>query len=208
MNSSIAFVYIAGPFSPTKAQRAALLEAAGGDTLSKEQHRACVEENIRRATALGVKVSRLGAMPVIPHAMTSDPEFEETQGYEFWIKATKELLSRCDAALFTDDWRESSGARGENEHAIDLGIARFFSLPDLASWLLPAVNRLNVEPSPVLDTADTERTRPINLPPSTSPSLANLARECGSVPAGFDDEPALLDVPVDLDDTPVCGVSP
>lgn len=151
MNSSIAFVYIAGPFSPT-------LKQTGGEELTQaraeqQRLRRFTEENIRRAVALGVKVSRLGAFPVVPHAMTSEPEYEETQPYEFWIKATKELLSRCDAVLFLDNWHESKGARGENELAIDLGIARFFSLSDLAEWLLPEVARLNLHcPNPTLDT--------------------------------------------------------
>ena len=183
MNSSIPFVYVAGPFSPTRSQTRGL--ELCDPMLDRARRRCFTEENIVRAAKLGVKVSRLGAYPVVPHAMTADPEYEETQPYEFWIKATKELLSRCDAVLFTDDWQESSGARGENEHAIDLEIPRFFSLSDLAAWLLPAVARLNtVAPSPVLDT---ERATAPTLPPDSF-----------APPFDHDNLPKLSDLPADL----------
>lgn len=123
-------VYIAGPFSPTKAQLALF-----GKAVTKYMARRCVEENILRAKLLGVKVAKLGACPMIPHANTDHPDFEEVQPYQFWIEATKEQLRRCDAVLFAEDWEESSGARGENEVAIEESIPRFFSLNDLAGWL-------------------------------------------------------------------------
>jgi hypothetical protein len=45
---------------------------------------------------LAVEVARCGAMPVVPNALT-DPRFMQAQGYDFWLKATGDLLRRCDA---------------------------------------------------------------------------------------------------------------
>ncbi len=108
-------VYVAGPFSA--------------------KDRAGVEASIARAVELGLKVARLGACPIIPHANTSHPDFEALQPYTFWLDATAEQLRRCDAVIFTDDWERSSGARSENKVAINAGIPRFFHLDDLAEWL-------------------------------------------------------------------------
>ncbi len=135
MSTTPKLVYVAGPFSPTRAQKACLLEASGGDKLCRAAHRACVEENIANAVQLGLKVTELGACPWIPHANTAHPDFESIQDYHFWIAATAEQLRRCDAVIFTDDYKQSSGAQGENQIAIENAIPRFFNLADLATWL-------------------------------------------------------------------------
>jgi hypothetical protein len=114
-------VYVAGPFS--------------GKGSTKEEKRANTERNIARAVQLGIKVAKLGACPVVPHANTAHPDYEDVQPYAFWIEATAEQLRRCDAVIFTEDWEESSGARGENELAIAEMIPRFFHLSDLAAFL-------------------------------------------------------------------------
>jgi nucleoside 2-deoxyribosyltransferase len=109
-------VYIAGPFS--------------GKT------RADVEANIERAARVGLEVARLGAMPWIPQANTSLPEFEDVQPYEFWIEGTLEQMKRCDAVLMTPDWKRSKGATNEHKVALELGIPVFYDLAQLYAWLL------------------------------------------------------------------------
>ena len=89
-------VYVAGPFRGVNAWE--------------------IEQNIRRAEQLGMKVALAGAMPLIPHANTRF--FHGTLGDEFWLDGTLELLRRCDAIIMTDDWRRSSGATAEREEAI------------------------------------------------------------------------------------------
>ena len=86
-------VYVAGPFSAS--------------------NREGVEANIRAAERWGLEVARHGGMPVIPHANTSMPAFEEVQPYQFWIRGTLALLRACDAVLMIPGWKKSSGARGE-----------------------------------------------------------------------------------------------
>lgn len=111
-------VYVAGPFSgPTRAD---------------------VEANIRRAEILGLEVAKVGACPWIPHANTQHPDFESLQPYRFWIAATLEQLRRCDAVIFTPDWRRSNGARGEWQEATRLGKPIFLTVVELAEWLKAA----------------------------------------------------------------------
>jgi hypothetical protein len=100
----IPLIYVAGPFSPTAAQKERI---AAGVIIVRQ----AVEENILRAKRLGLEVAKLGACPWIPHANTDLPEFEHVQPYTFWIDVTAEQLRRCDAAIFTDDFAESSSSR-------------------------------------------------------------------------------------------------
>ncbi len=96
--------YVAGPFSaPT---------------------RDGVDENISKAEDVGLALASYGLAPLIPHANTSRPEFEDCQPYEFWIAVTMELLRRCDAVVLVEGWERSSGARAEVRWAIgDTGLA-------------------------------------------------------------------------------------
>jgi hypothetical protein len=95
-----------------------------------------VEQNIAAAVAVALEVARIGAFPVCPHANTSHPAFEELQPYTFWIDGTLELLRRCDAVVMVDNWRDSSGAKGEREEALKLGLPVFYSVSELGEWLL------------------------------------------------------------------------
>lgn len=92
-----------------------------------------VHENIYRAESLARAVAALGAMPLTPHSIGAHMDGTETA--EFWIEGTLELMRRCDAVIFTDDWQRSVGARGEHGEAIRLGLPRFFAIDDLGAWL-------------------------------------------------------------------------
>jgi hypothetical protein len=87
--------------------------------------RAGVERNIAAAEDFGVIVARLGGFPVVPHANTSRPEYEQVQPYQFWIAGTMLLLERCDAVVTVPGWRDSKGATGEVERAKELGMPVF-----------------------------------------------------------------------------------
>lgn len=112
-------IYIAGPFRAANAW--------------------LVEQNIRRAENLAIQVATLGAMPLCPH--TNSRFFDGTIDGSFWVGGTLELLRRCDAVLFTPCWMKSAGARGEHAEAERLGIARFYTITELADWLLPPTER-------------------------------------------------------------------
>jgi hypothetical protein len=106
-------VYVAGPFRGPNAWE--------------------VEINIRAAECLGYRVAEIGAMPVIPHA--NSRFFNGTLTDRFWLDGTLELLLRCDAAIFTDDWKRSSGATKEHAICKDLEIPCFYDIGDLDAWL-------------------------------------------------------------------------
>lgn len=106
-------VYVAGPFR----------------SLTPEG----VEDNIRRAEAIGLEVARLGASPVIPHANTRSLHNHIDEG--FMLEATLELMRRCDALVLVEGWSESQGTRDEMCEAHFLGLPVFHSLFGLKNWL-------------------------------------------------------------------------
>ena len=61
-------------------------------------------------------VAEAGAAPLCPHTMFR--YFDGTLNDDFWLKATLELLRRCDAIVMLPTWRSSSGARGEHGDAL------------------------------------------------------------------------------------------
>lgn len=91
-----------------------------------------IEQNIRRAEALGLEVWRLGAAALVPHCNTRF--FSGAAPDEVWLTGDLELLSRCDAVLLTEDWKRSSGARAEVEFARRKRIPVFETLEELKSW--------------------------------------------------------------------------
>jgi nucleoside 2-deoxyribosyltransferase len=105
MTTGIPLIYVAGPFSAST--------------------RARVDDNIVHAVAYGLRVARAGGMPVVPHANTAHPDYEHAQSYEFWVKATAKLMTRCDGVLLIPDWVLSRGACGERELAIKIGLPVF-----------------------------------------------------------------------------------
>lgn len=108
-------VYVAGPFR-------------GPDSWE-------IENNIRRAEALSLEVWRLGAAAVCPH--TNTRFFQGAAPDHVWLDGDLAILAKCDAILMTPDWERSSGARAENQYAIERGIPVFLSLHALMEWLAP-----------------------------------------------------------------------
>ena len=101
--TSLPLIYIAGPFrGPTPL---------------------AVRRNVEAARDLGLRVAEAGGYPVIPHTMTS--EFDKLLTDEFWLQGTMELLRRCDAAMFSSRWEQSSGTRAEHTEALRLGLPIF-----------------------------------------------------------------------------------
>lgn len=97
--------------------------------------RADVEANIAYAVHAGVAIAKLGGMPMIPHANTAHPAFEEVQPYQFWIQGTMQQLEACNAVFLVPGWTQSSGARGEKARAEELGMPVFENLVELKDWL-------------------------------------------------------------------------
>lgn len=106
-------VYVAGPFR-------------GPDAWA-------IESNIRRAETLALEAWRLGAAVICPHANTRF--FQGAAPDEVWLAGDLEMLRRCDAVLFTPDWKRSMGANAEWAEARLRGIPCLFDLMDLRAFL-------------------------------------------------------------------------
>jgi nucleoside 2-deoxyribosyltransferase len=92
-----------------------------------------IESNIRRAEALALKVWRMGAAAICPHANTRF--FDKAAPDEVFLEGDLEILRRCDAVLLTSDWAKSRGAIHEKHVAEAAGIPVFQTLEALAKWL-------------------------------------------------------------------------
>jgi hypothetical protein len=92
-----------------------------------------IESNIRRAEALALRVWELGAAALCPHANTRF--FQHVGPDERWLNGDLEMLARCDAVMFTPDWKRSRGAVAERERAKYLHIPCFYRLKRLKEWL-------------------------------------------------------------------------
>jgi hypothetical protein len=133
-------VYIAGPFTGkltgSDLSRIAICAyEEDRNRLTEELKREHTERHIARAKLLGLEVAKLGACPWIPHANTDLPEFETVQPYGFWIEATLLQLRKCDALIMVDGWESSSGATGEHNEALMIGMPVFYTLTALSRWL-------------------------------------------------------------------------
>jgi hypothetical protein len=92
-----------------------------------------VEQNIRAAEEVGMRVAQLGAYPIIPHSNTrgyfGSPDISD----DLWLGGTLQAMRRCDAALFLPTWINSSGARAEHEEAERLKHIEIFGVAHLAN---------------------------------------------------------------------------
>lgn len=109
-------IYIAGPFRGRNAWE--------------------IECNIRRAETLALEVWRLGCAAVCPH--TNTRFFQGAAEDSVWLQGDLEIMRRCDAVLFTEDWVRSHGARLEREEASKFNLPVFDSIAGLTQWLSPS----------------------------------------------------------------------
>jgi hypothetical protein len=109
----IRVVYIAGPFRGASSW--------------------AIEQNIRRAEELALKVWALGAAALCPHANTRF--FQYALPDDVWLQGDMAMLAKCDAILMTPDWQVSAGARAEHDRATADGLPVFYDLAELAAWL-------------------------------------------------------------------------
>ena len=114
----VPLVYVAGPFRP------------------KVEHDCYeMEENIRRAEGLALKVWLEDAAAICPHANTRFFQGAANASDAVWLDGDLEMLYRCDAILMTPDWETSSGAREEKAEAERWDIPVFYSIDQLREWI-------------------------------------------------------------------------
>ena len=97
-----------------------------------------VQSHIDKAENASVQLFAKGWNVVTPHKNNAHYEVYEdrfkTLDYRFWIKATLDLLSRCDAIFVLDNWYSSQGTIGEIKFALEHNIPIYFEddgIPDL-----------------------------------------------------------------------------
>jgi nucleoside 2-deoxyribosyltransferase len=83
-----------------------------------------VEQNIRAAEDLAVKVHAAGMFAVCPHANARHMEGGDITDAHM-LAGTLELMRRCDAVILVSNWRTSSGALAEVAEATRIGIPVF-----------------------------------------------------------------------------------
>ena len=84
-----------------------------------------IEENVRRAERLALRVWEAGAIALCPH--TNSRFFYKVLPDQVFIDGTLELMRRCDALLMALDWKESRGARNEHAEAARLNMPIFYA---------------------------------------------------------------------------------
>ena len=82
-----------------------------------------IEENIRSAERIGLKVCEYGAVALIPHTMYRF--FQNSLPDDFWLDAGLDLLRKCDAIVMGPGWTTSTGSCREREVAVLLKLPVF-----------------------------------------------------------------------------------
>lgn len=92
--------------------------------------------NIEVAKHMGCLVAELGLSPLMPTVNSSDFNYLCTQSsWDFWIEATSKQLAVCDAVIFCQGWRNSTGCQAEMKQATEMGIPFFLDIQDLEQWM-------------------------------------------------------------------------
>ena len=105
-----------------------------------------MELNIRRAESLSLEVWKLGAACICPHSMNRF--FLGALGHmgdQAFLNGDFAIIEKCDAILFTSDWKKSTGARAEHKVAKRCGIVMLYDLDELEAWLVQEEDREMVE---------------------------------------------------------------
>jgi len=85
-----------------------------------------INENIQRAEDIAVMLMRNGFDVITPHKNTSGyQQYEFT--HERYLEQDINVLSRCDAILMMNNWRESKGACIEMDYAKEENIPIIYS---------------------------------------------------------------------------------
>jgi nucleoside 2-deoxyribosyltransferase len=92
-----------------------------------------IEQNIRQAEAISLKVWQLGAVPICPHTMTRF--FQGALPDATWLAGDLELVRRADAVLAVGDWMHSRGSTAEVAFARDRDVPVLESIEDVREWM-------------------------------------------------------------------------
>lgn len=91
-----------------------------------------VEQNIREAEIAALCVAEIGLVPVIPHSMYR--YFNESLSDDYFLRATIDIMTRCDAVYAFRKWMPSKGTDCEIATAKDLDIPVLTSLEHVRDY--------------------------------------------------------------------------
>lgn len=80
--------------------------------------------NIRAAEAVAVELWRMGWAVICPHLNSAF--LDGAVPDEAFLAGDLEIMTRCDALVLIEGWRDSQGARAERDHAYRLGIPVYY----------------------------------------------------------------------------------
>lgn len=107
-------IYVAGPFTGP--------------------HAYAIHCNVERAEAVALEVWRVGGVGVCPHSLGRN--FVGTLPESVWLAGGLSLLAKCDALVLVEGYERSSGTKAEVAYALDHNIPVFFSVEELAQWMM------------------------------------------------------------------------
>jgi len=95
-----------------------------------------VRQNIRKAEAAAQFVWQKGGVALCPHKNTAGFGGLPDCGDDVWLRGDLELLKRCDAIWMIEGWTDSSGATGEWDYAVQIGLTVLLSQQDVMDYLI------------------------------------------------------------------------
>jgi hypothetical protein len=126
-----------------------------------------IEQNIRRAEELALKVWEAGAACICPH--TNTRFFQGEADDSVWLDGDMEILRRCDAVLLAPGWQESKGALKEKDEAERLAIPVFETIFEARVWIAARLSVLDGEERAIQTFIETVENRwPRPLDPNSS----------------------------------------
>jgi len=92
-----------------------------------------VDENIAAARKVSIALWEKGHAVICPHLNTAHMEIDCGVSYEAYMQGDFNIISRCDALVMIENWRDSKGAKREHKYAESLGIPIYYApdVPDL-----------------------------------------------------------------------------
>ncbi len=87
-----------------------------------------IEDNIQHARREAIKLWQQGYVVLCPHLNTA--HFDGLCSDGVWLDGDIELMIRCDAVYFLNNWQQSVGAKQEYEIAKERGLELLFEASD------------------------------------------------------------------------------
>ena len=79
-----------------------------------------VNKNIASARNVAIALWEIGHAVICPHLNSAHMEEDCKADYETYMRGDFNMISRCDALVMVENWKDSSGAKREHEYALSL----------------------------------------------------------------------------------------